>query len=219
MKNLLIILFLLFTLKSFTQNVNLNYITNKKELILPSGKKIIGEPIYKISFKDSISSEIGIKELPALKLIFYNESYSYVETIISDQNKNTSKIRHIIRIDNSSIDFNQSKGQSIEFVDGKSIIGFGKFIFEDVKYGLEKFSIEQKNSILLGLSSMVFTSSANIIYVSYTKKPKLSTILTINLIGGGVSLISFIKYINSYKYLKRYNNYKEATPLEEMKLK
>ena len=71
----------------------------------------------------------------------------------------------------------------------------------------------------MGLGSSVVTSSANVIYIASAINPKLLELVTLNLIGGGITIYSIIKYIDSYKYLNRYNFYKESIPLEEMKLK
>jgi hypothetical protein len=204
--------------------VTINETLRTKEISISNDRKIIGKSKFKITFKDSISKELGIKELPVQKLLFYTKEHSYVSTHISEINDNGNKVirRYIIRIKNSFVNFDESKGHDKNFQNLKGYsTGFGDFSTQDldgeIKYNLEKFSSEQKNSILLSMSSVLFTSTANAIYLSSSKNPKLSVLFTINTIGGGLSIFSFAKYLGSYKYINQYNQYKEAIPLEEMK--
>jgi hypothetical protein len=215
--------------------VTTNETLRTKEISISNDRKIIGKSKFKITFKDSISKELGIKELPVQKLLFYTKEHSFVSTHILEPKYNGNKIlrRYIIRIKNSFVDFNQSNRynkyfDNYFFSDSSTtimikenagyLIGFGEFTSQDLlKYNLENFSSEQKNSILLGMSSVLLTSTANAIYLSSSKNPKLSVLFTINAIGGGLSIFSFAKYLGSYKYINQYNQYKEAIPLEEMR--
>ncbi len=213
---------IVFSQKTSTTNLT----TGEKEIEISNGRKIIGESKYKIVLKDSIAKEFGITELPAKKLLFFNKTYSYVESIITEMNDNGYKVRrkYIIRVNNSQVDFEKSKGQDLFFQSRFSVKGFGKYYLTqdedgELKYNLEKFSKEQRSSILLGLGSSVVTSSANLIYITSVKNPRPINLVTLNLVGGGITIYSIIRYLDSYKYLNRYNFYKESITLEEMKLK
>ncbi len=220
MKTIIFTILMLFSTIVFSQKTpTTNLTTGEKEIEISNGRKIIGKSKYKIILSDSIAKEFGITELPANKLLFFNKTYSYVESIIYEVGENgyKSKLRYIIRINNNHVNFESSIGQHILFQNQFLVKGFGKYYL--AQYSLEEFSSQQKSSILLGLGSSVVTSSANFIYITSVKNPRPMNLVTLNLVGGGITIYSIIRYLDSYKYLNRYNFYKESIPLEEMKLK
>ena len=112
-----VILMFLPTLVFSQKTPTTNLTTGEKEIEISNGRKIIGKSKYKIVLIDSMSKEFGITELPAKKFLFFNKTYSYIESTISEVNDNGYKVRrkYIIRIYNEHVDFERSKGQDLFF--------------------------------------------------------------------------------------------------------
>jgi hypothetical protein len=191
---------------------------------------IVGKTKFKVVFKDSLADIIGVKSIPLMKKLFYSDENSYV--VIRFEKIKLRKTEDIIvRINNDFIDFDKSVGFNIskELSSQSSNIsniktkGFGKYYLTEnqIKSSLYEYGNKSQLSIITTTVSSVLTTAVTtgLLYNQTKKGGNLFPAITLGSLGSGISLASFITWIDSYKFVKIYSVYTNSVSLEDLKLK
>jgi len=219
LKNLSIISFIIFvTLQCYSQRVK----------IINNDLSLVGKERFILVLKDSISKIIGIDTIPIYKTLLHTERYNYVEIKLRKNDiKNEQTI--IVKIDNNYIDFSKSKGyiKNEEYIysnfltKGSYQEGFGKdFILEEnLKNMLYHYAKESQKSITISTISGIITPITLSSYYLLSDKNNINItpIVAVGVVGSVTTIISFIKWINSYKYVKFYSVYHHSIDITNFK--
>jgi hypothetical protein len=211
----------------------INYSIFAQELttkIVNDNLHIVGKTKFKVVLKDSIADIIGIKSIPLMKKLFYSDENSYV--LVKFQKIKLKKEESIIiKINNDFIDFNESVGFNTlnglsEYSTNTNTIknkGFGKYYLteEQIRNSLYQYGEKSQISITTTTLSSILTTTitSGLLYNQSRRGGSVIPIIAIGTLGTGISLASFINWVDSYKFVKIYGAYTNSVSLEDLKLK
>ena len=222
MKKTFLLLLLFINYSIFAQELTTKVVNDKLH--------IVGKQKFSVVLKDSVANKIGIKSLPLMKKLFYTDENSYV--LIRFQRIHSKKEENVVvKINNDFIDFEKSVGFNVlselsQYSSNISTVkskGFGKYYLteEQIKNSLYEYSTQSQLSIITTTLSSVLTTTitGGLLYNQSKKGGSMIPAIAIGSLGTGISLASFITWIDSYKFVRIYAAYTNSVSLEDLKLK
>ena len=222
MKKTFLFLLLFINYSIFAQELTTNIINDNIH--------IVGKSKFDLVLKDSISNILGIKSIPIMKSLFFTDEYSYVIMKFRSSKYNNEE-NIIVKINNKFIDFNKSKGFNLLFElnshsTNTGIVkekGFGKHYLTEkqIKNSLYEYGTKSQHSIITTTLSSILTTTVTggLLYNQSKRGGSVIPAIAIGTLGTGISLASFINWIDSYKFVKIYGAYTNSVSLEDLKLK